>query len=288
MGSEDKTGGRLNPFPAYHFSVEINGMAHAFRSAGGLKIEQAVIDLEEGGFNTTTRKLAGRVKSPPIVLKGGLVSANSELFRLKLKHMNDSAANAGAGTSTAWKGPDRFSGTITQLGPNSSNAKWFFGGGFISKWEGPDFDASKNEISIESVEISHNGLVMLGGAGPQYKNEKAADPPPPQQSNAKTINFGTGSADPGSSSASQEVADDLKKNPDKKVRVEGHTDNVGSASNNQKLSQERADGVRRQLISQGAKPDQVTAVGYGQDKPIADNNTSAGRAQNRRVEIVDA
>jgi|GEM_PF-2714903 len=288
MGSEDKSSGRLNPFPAYHFTVEINGIAHGFKSASGLKIEQAVVDLEEGGFNTTTRKLAGRVKSPPIVLKKGLVSGDSELFRLKLKHMNDITGKDGAGKSSAWVGPDRFSGTITQLGPDGSNAKWFFGGGFISKWEGPDLDASKNEISIESVEISHNGLVMMGGAGPQYKNEKPADPPPPQQSNAKTINFGTGSADPGSTAASQAVADDLKKNPDKKVRVEGHTDDVGTSASNQKLSQERADGVRRQLISQGAKPEQVTAIGFGEDKPIADNKTADGRAKNRRVEIVDA
>ena len=59
------------------------------------------------------------------------------------------------------RGRMRFSGVVIQLGPNNATKKWSFVGGWICKWEGPDFDASKNEVSIESVEIAHEGLTEL-------------------------------------------------------------------------------------------------------------------------------
>jgi len=74
--------------------------------------------------------------------------------------------------------------------------------------------------------------------------------------------------------------------PNLKVQVEGYTDNVGSEPYNLNLSQQRADGVRAYLVSQGVSPDNITATGYGMSNPIADNATAAGRAQNRRVQMV--
>jgi outer membrane protein OmpA-like peptidoglycan-associated protein len=74
--------------------------------------------------------------------------------------------------------------------------------------------------------------------------------------------------------------------PDLKVQVEGYTDNVGTDQYNQTLSQQRADAVRDYLISQSVNAGNVTAVGYGMSNPIADNSTAAGRAQNRRVNLV--
>ena len=69
------------------------------------------------------------------------------------------------------------------------------------------------------------------------------------------------------------------------VEIGGHTDSVGNAANNQKLSQARAESVRAYLISKGIKADTLTAKGYGSDKPVDDNKTAAGRANNRRVEF---
>jgi len=69
------------------------------------------------------------------------------------------------------------------------------------------------------------------------------------------------------------------------VVIEGHTDDRGAASFNQQLSEKRAEAVKAELVANGADPDKITAVGYGEDNPIADNNTRAGRAANRRVEI---
>jgi len=74
--------------------------------------------------------------------------------------------------------------------------------------------------------------------------------------------------------------------PDLKVQVNGYTDNVGSPSYNQKLSEERADAVHDFLVAQNVPAAEVTAQGYGESDPVADNDTSTGRAQNRRVELV--
>ncbi len=74
--------------------------------------------------------------------------------------------------------------------------------------------------------------------------------------------------------------------PDLKVQVEGYTDNVGSEQYNQKLSEERAGAVRDYLVQQGVPAANVTATGYGEANPVADNSTAAGRAKNRRVQMV--
>jgi len=70
------------------------------------------------------------------------------------------------------------------------------------------------------------------------------------------------------------------------IRIEGHTDNVGSASDNKTLSQQRADAVKDQLVSQGYPTAKITTMGWGSEHPVADNSTAEGRANNRRVEII--
>ena len=107
-----------------------------------------------------------------------------------------------------------------------------------------------------------------------------------------TIHFGTNNAElrPDGEQLLDEVADVLVKNLQlKKIRVEGHTDNRGSAIENLDHSRARAAAVRRWLVENGKiAPERITAQGYGPDKPIADNKTETGRAKNRRVEIMFA
>jgi outer membrane protein OmpA-like peptidoglycan-associated protein len=74
--------------------------------------------------------------------------------------------------------------------------------------------------------------------------------------------------------------------PGLRLEVEGHTDSVGGDEYNMRLSENRAFGVRDYLISQGINPDNVAARGFGKTMPVADNNTSAGRQANRRVEMI--
>ena len=79
----------------------------------------------------------------------------------------------------------------------------------------------------------------------------------------------------------------LQDNPQVTATVEGHTDNTGTPEYNEWLSERRASSVRQMLIDKhGVNPAQITAVGFGQDKPTADNDTAEGRQRNRRVELV--
>ena len=78
----------------------------------------------------------------------------------------------------------------------------------------------------------------------------------------------------------------LQAYPALKLQVEGYTDSVGSDDFNQKLSENRAGAVKDFLVSQGVSINNITAAGYGKNDPVADNGTAAGRAQNRRVQLV--
>jgi len=79
----------------------------------------------------------------------------------------------------------------------------------------------------------------------------------------------------------------MKSDPALKLEIQGHTDNVGAPAANLKLSPERAASVRAYLVaSAGVAPARLTTAGLGDTKPIGDNKTEAGRAQNRRVELV--
>ena len=84
----------------------------------------------------------------------------------------------------------------------------------------------------------------------------------------------------------QMLTDFLQRNPDLKVELAGHTDNVGSESYNLKLSFERADSVRNALIAHGIEGSRLTAKGYGASRPVAPNDTDEHRALNRRTEMI--
>lgn len=101
------------------------------------------------------------------------------------------------------------------------------------------------------------------------------------------INFETGKS--AIKSDSQSIIDELNimlsSNTDLKIVIEGYTDNVGNASANKTLSDQRAASVKAALVKDGISADRIKTVGYGQDKPISENLTEEGRAKNRRVEI---
>ena len=129
--------------------------------------------------------------------------------------------------------------------------------------------------------------------------EAVPSPPPPAASAAPAsrpvesivlegVHFANDSArlTPESSAILDPIAASLQAHPELRVEVQGHTDGVGSAAYNLKLSQARANAVRDYLIAHGVPEDELTAVGYGKTRPIADNATAAGRARNRRVVLV--
>lgn len=102
------------------------------------------------------------------------------------------------------------------------------------------------------------------------------------------VNFAVDKADilPESRPQIEQVLSLLHDDPALALSVEGHTDATGEAAHNQRLSQARADSVVAALVEQGIEAQRLRAQGHGQSRPVADNDTDEGRAQNRRVELV--
>jgi hypothetical protein len=91
---------------------------------------------------------------------------------------------------------------------------------------------------------------------------------------------------PGAERTIAKMADFLKQHPDRIIVIEGFTDSTGTVSHNRQLSEARAETVRNALVQQGIEEKRITAKGYGEEYPVASNDTQAGRQMNRRVEIV--
>jgi OOP family OmpA-OmpF porin len=146
--------------------------------------------------------------------------------------------------------------------------------------------------------------LLLALAGVPASAEEAAPAPPPETEAAtappvgsppppvrrvvlRGIKFGSDTAyiEPASAGVLELVAERLRENPDVRVRIEGHTDERASEAYNLELSRERAEAVKRILVGFGVVPDRLDAVGYGESRPIASNDTAEGRALNRRVEL---
>jgi outer membrane protein OmpA-like peptidoglycan-associated protein len=106
--------------------------------------------------------------------------------------------------------------------------------------------------------------------------------------NLSDVLFDTGSANlkPGAREKLAKIAGILLAHPGLTLQVEGHTDSVGAAGYNQRLSESRAHSVQDYLIRQGISPGTVATSGLGASQPVASNRTSAGRQQNRRVELI--
>lgn len=103
-----------------------------------------------------------------------------------------------------------------------------------------------------------------------------------------SITFDTGRADVKSQfrPVLDQIATSIQQYPGTVIRVEGHTDSTGAAAFNQTLSENRAKSVSSYLAQRGVASERIQAYGYGFSRPIADNNTADGRAQNRRVEVL--
>ena len=84
----------------------------------------------------------------------------------------------------------------------------------------------------------------------------------------------------------EDVVELLQTEPDKRIRIEGHTDSTGPASVNLRISQQRADAVRDELVALGIAADRIQTIGMGEDFPIASNETGEGRSRNRRVDVI--
>jgi phage tail-like protein len=139
------TGDRKDPYRSYNFLVELDSITRGgFRECSGLDSAQDPIDYREGNQRHTTRKLPGMVKHSVITLKWGITDA-TELWDWRKKAMDGKV--------------ERKNGSIILLDDTGAEkVRWNFRDAWPSKWTGPTFNATGNEVGIETMEIVHEGL----------------------------------------------------------------------------------------------------------------------------------
>jgi phage tail-like protein len=141
------TGARNDPYSAFNFIVEIDGViVGGFAECGGLTTETDIVEYRNGDEDITVRKLPGKAKYTQISLKRGY-TASRELWEWRKLVITGRT--------------QRKSGTIQLLDEARQPAlKWNFREGWPSKWEGPALNAKNNDVAIETLEIAHEGLVL--------------------------------------------------------------------------------------------------------------------------------
>ncbi|MBL0219030.1 MAG: phage tail protein [Myxococcales bacterium] len=141
---------RKDPLPVFCFKVELHlaggsGGEAFFKSVGGLKYETEIVPVREGGANDTTFQLVGATKWSNIILKQGF-TGSSDLLTWRTEWLNKKYRRIAEGR-------------IIQLNTALKEvASWTFYRGWPAKWEISEFDASKSELAIETLEIAHEGI----------------------------------------------------------------------------------------------------------------------------------
>lgn len=168
----------------------------------------------------------------------------------------------------------------------------FFSAGLL----GCSFSASASLNSEGKAVLKGKDKIMVAAVQPAA----AEEPPPKPKKKRKAImrgkkieilekvmfDYNKATIKVESHSLLNDVAEVIKENPTiSKVSVEGHTDADGTEKYNKNLSQKRADSVKKFLVKAGISEDKLEAVGYGEERPIADNSTDEGKEKNRRVEF---
>lgn len=142
-----QTAQRVDPFRIFNFLVELDGIAHgSFIECSGLSTTTEVIETREGGDNTTVRKMPGKTTYTDIVLKWGMTNVTT-LWDWRQQVIDGDFA--------------RKNGSIVvyDLTNSTEVARWDFVSAWPSKMEGPAFNAKGNDIAINTLTLSHEGLV---------------------------------------------------------------------------------------------------------------------------------
>ncbi len=143
-----ETGKRKDPFPAFRFEITIDDEpAGGFSECSGLQLETEVHDYQEGGVNDFVHKFPTRVKQSNLVLKRGIVDRRLWDWYYALVE----------GTV------DLRGGSIMVRDPAGDKVlvKWEFAGAFPCKWQGPDLNATQNNVAVETLELCHQGLQLV-------------------------------------------------------------------------------------------------------------------------------
>lgn len=173
---------------------------------------------------------------------------------------------------------------------SQADAKYHSGLEQVAQTSQSELDAAKSALQTEKaarVEAEKRAAAALASLAEVAKVNEESRGTVITLPGGVLFPSGGSTLSPSARQALGRVADALAAQPtDSKIMIEGHTDDRGSDTANQQLSQARADAVRSFLVERGMPPDRVQAIGKGESAPIAGNDTSEGRATNRRVEIV--
>jgi OOP family OmpA-OmpF porin len=170
---------------------------------------------------------------------------------------------------------------------NSGDSTFWVWGALIGAASGAILCGVLGHVFLDPAE-----RIALEPPPPILPPPPVAEPAPPapikQRIVLRGVNFDFNSADIRSEARPvlDQGAEILQANPGVDVRVEGHTDSIGSPEYNRALSVRRAEAVSRYLVNRGVDPERCHVEGFGESHPIASNQTEEGRAQNRRVELI--
>lgn len=167
---------------------------------------------------------------------------------------------------------DAASNAVNSAG-NTANAAWASLGSFF-KTKLPD----GTELNIPQYGVENKLLAFIQGSKP-------VDDTTWFDFDRLLFDSGSATLQPASDEQLRNIAAIMKAYPNVKLKIGGYTDNTGDAAANLKLSQSRADNVRAELIQLGVAPDRLEAQGYGEEHPVADNNTEDGKQKNRRISM---
>jgi outer membrane protein OmpA-like peptidoglycan-associated protein len=179
--------------------------------------------------------------------------------------------------------PDTDGDTVLDKDDKCPNEK-----GLVANFGCPENDADKDGVVDKEDECPTVPGPVSNKGCPEVTQEVLKE----LKVQARAVFFVTGkailkTADKGETDGRLDAIKDIIKNyPNAKFSIEGHTDSVGNDKANQKLSEARAKVVMDALVAKGVNPANLTYVGYGETKPVADNKTAEGRAQNRRTEVI--
>lgn len=143
------------------------------------------------------------------------------------------------------------------------------------------------KVNADGCELDSDGDGIVDGADkcPTVYAKTADGCPPPLVLEGVEFDYDKATLRPEAAAILDKTADSLQHWSSANIEVAGHTDNRGSDDYNMKLSEQRAEAVRNYLISKGIAAERLIAKGYGETKPVADNDTDEGRFKNRRVEL---
>jgi OOP family OmpA-OmpF porin len=238
------------------------------------------------------------VAGPNVTLSGGVPTPADKQALLAVatrsfgagKVVDQVQARGGTWGEAGQRGFDGFRTYLAAAGPRLRAGNAVLANGGITA-SGSAFTAEAAAALNDTLNRLRTGGVPVNAtvqASPAAANPSALQASLSELLGRSGVNFASGSAtlDPTSQPVLDTAAQAIIAGPaGAQIEIGGHTDNVGSAAVNQRLSQQRAQAVRQYLVGKGVPAGRLRVVGYGASKPIASNDTPEGRAQNRRIEF---